>query len=86
MPSFPLWPHRVAALLTDSVSTEQSQYLALFSVLAFQPMAGCQEVRWDDELNHLWFRGKEVGCLMLALWSKQHSPAKLLEKSDTEGG
>lgn len=35
---------------------------------------------------HLLFRGKEVGCLTLALWSKQHSPAKLLEKSSTEGG
>lgn len=70
-----------------SVSPEQSQSLALFSVLAFQPMAGCQEVRWDDELQMCpsLVGGKEVGCLVLTLWSKQHSPDELLEKRSMEG-
>lgn len=34
---------------------------------------------------HFWFKGKEVGCLTLVLWSKHRIPARLLGRSDMEG-
>lgn len=46
-----------------------------------------QDVRWGEVLqtHPSQVQGEEIACLTLALWPEQHTPARLLGKSDVEG-
>lgn len=86
MSSFPPVPSSRHVALTDtSVGTEQARS-TLFPGACF-PGLVVQDVRWGEVLqtHPSQVQGEEIACLTLALWPEQHTPARLLGKSDVEG-